>query len=155
MLQLFPWLLFIHLLAIVAGIGPTYALSRIAAVGRAERAGPLALRISHALSHGLILPLAGVVLVSGFALVWVLQLNVFALPWLLVSIVLQVSVYGYSLVVQSRDVTRILAIVSSGVPPDPAAQAELAVRRARVARAGTAMKVATTVILFLMVVKPS
>ena len=152
--NLIPWLLFVHVLATVAGLGPSFALSRIAAVGRAERAGPFAVRVSQALSRELVQPLGVAVVASGFALIWVMHLDVFALPWLLMSIVLQLSVLGYALLVQNRDVTRILEIVSGGPMPDPTTTAELASRRARVSRAGTVMKTTTAVILFLMVVKP-
>jgi len=155
--SLVPWLLFAHLLGVMVGLGPTFIFGRVAAMGRAERAASFTTRMTHAISHAYVLPLGAVVILSGFGLIWSLGLDVTTRGWLLVSIVLQLSVFTYSAVFQNRDISRILRLldgIEPGTPPAPEVAATLARLGRRIGRTGVAMKVTTLVILYLMVVKP-
>jgi hypothetical protein len=54
--------------------------------------------------------------------------------------------------VQNRDISRILRLLDAD--PSPSVTAELTRRRRRVGRAGLVMKLTTVFILYLMVAKP-
>ena len=69
--DLFPWLLFLHVLAGIVAIGPNFAYSTIRALGRQEpQHANFGTRVSHAISarffypFGLVIPATGIVIRS-------------------------------------------------------------------------------------------
>jgi hypothetical protein len=156
MTALFPALLFLHLLGVVAGIGPTFAFSRITATGRGEPVpGYFTTKVVRAITTSLTIPLAALVLVTGIAKLLILGYDVFATPWLLASIVVFLASFGYATTVQNRDLARIIDLASLTPPLLPRLVEELARRRRRVRNGGLFMRLGAATILFLMVVKPS
>lgn len=155
MTGLLPVLLFLHLLGVVVGIGPTFAFSRITATGRGEPIpGAFTTKVVRAITTSLTIPLAALVLVTGIAMLAIIGYDLLATPWLLASIVLFLASFGYATTIQNRDLVRIIDLAASPGPPDPAVASELARRRRRVRYGGIFMRLAAATILFLMVVKP-
>lgn len=155
--QPYFWLLIVHVGAVIVGLGPSFIYARIGKAGATEPAHALfALRLSRALSTRWTHPLATVVLVSGFALIWVTGYDVLRTPWLLASIVLYGASFVYATFVNNRDLDAMLAIIEQGPPASqPAsAQAELARLRRRVRRGGLFMRGIVLIVLVLMIAKP-
>jgi len=108
----YVWLLIIHVGAVIVGLGPSFIYARIGKSGAAEPAHALfALRLNRWLSTRWTHPLATVVLLSGFALIWVTGYPVLQLPWLWLSIVLYGASFLYATFINTRDLDAILAIV--------------------------------------------
>ena len=156
--DLFPWLLFLHVLAAIVAIGPNFAYSTIRALGRQEpQYANFGTRVSHAISARLVYPIGLVIPATGVAMILVLGIDLTsrAFWWLDVAIVAYASVYLYSFFVQRPIIERIIEITlplpSSGASGPPA---ELVALAGRAQRGGTAMLAALVVIVLLMVVKP-
>lgn len=156
LLPLLPFLLFLHLIGVMVGLGPTFVFARITGAAAREPAhmrfaSTVVRSIASEWSH----PLAGLVFLSGLAMILVIGLDVFARGWLALSIVLFVPSYLYASLVQNRDIGRVLELTADG-PPEPASAeaTEMARRRVRIRRGGLYMRATALVILFLMVVKP-
>ncbi len=155
--SLFPYVLFLHVFGAILAFGPTFAFSIIGAMGGQERQhGNFATRVSARIGERLVEPLAIFQGVTGVALILTSGRDLFASRWLMVAIVLYAIGLGYSLIVQKRDVQRIIELTSAPPPPDatgpPPGLPEVV---ARVQRAGMILGVNIAVIVFLMVVKPS
>lgn len=155
MSDLLPVLLFLHLLGVVAGIGPTFAFARITAAGRGDPAhGAFAVKVVRAITLSLTVPLAALVLLTGLAMLVILRYDVLATPWMLASIALFLASFGYATTVQNRDLVRIIELASSAAPLGTGETAELARRRLRARYGGLFMRISAGTILFLMVLKP-
>jgi hypothetical protein len=154
--DLFPWLLFAHVLAAIVAIGPNFAYSTIRAMGRREpQYANFGTRVSHAISDRLVYPVGLIIPATGVAMIAVLGIDLGsrAFWWLDVAIVIYAGVYLYSFYVQRRIVERIIEMTSS--PPGPAGPpAALPALAARAQRGGTAMLILLALVAFLMVVKP-
>jgi hypothetical protein len=153
----FFWLLFIHIGTGIIGLGPSFIYARIGQAGGKEPAHALfAMRLSRSLATKWTHPLAFILLVSGFGLIWVRGYDVFATTWLLVSVVLFVISFLYATFIQNRDLTRTLELIEQGPPDtlDEAEQVELVGLRRRIRYGGMFMRAIVVVVLFLMVFKP-
>jgi hypothetical protein len=156
--DLFPWLLFLHVLAAIVAIGPNFAYSTIRALGRHEpQHANFATRVSHAISAKRVYPIGLVIPATGVAMILVLGIDLTSRSfwWLDLAIVAYAGVYLYSFFVQRAIVERIIEITSS--PPPPGAggpPAELMALAGRAQRGGTAMLAGLVIVVLLMVVKP-
>lgn len=155
--SLFPYVLFLHVFGAILAFGPTFAFAIIGAMGGKEpQHGNFATRVSARIGERLVEPLAILQGVTGVALILISGRDLFASRWLVVAIVLYAIGLAYSLIVQKRDVQRIIELTSAPPPPDatgpPPGLPEVV---ARVQRAGAILGVNIAVIVFLMVVKPS
>jgi hypothetical protein len=156
--DLFPWLLFLHVLAAIVAIGPNFAYSTIRALGRQEpQHANFSTRVSHAISARLVYTIGLVIPATGIAMILVMGIDLTSRSfwWLDIAIVAYAGVYLYSYLVQRRVIERIIQMTSS--PPPPGASgppAELVALATRAGHGGTAMLVALVVIVLLMVVKP-
>jgi hypothetical protein len=165
-MNLFPWLLFAHVLGAIIAFGPTFSSPIIGRMGAAERAhGNFAMRVSRELARVQILPLAIVQGITGVGLIIVANINVMEHNWLLVAIVLYLIAIGFAIFVQTPRAKRIIAMTTppadapaggppAGGPPaggpPPALMAEI-----RMVKQGGMLLIAlVTSIVFLMVVKP-
>jgi len=152
---LFPWLLFLHVVAAIVAIGPNFAYATIRDLGRHEpQHANFATRVSHEISARLVYPVGLVIPATGAAMILVLGIDLTsrAFWWLDVAIVIYVAVYLYSFFVQRRIVERIIDLTSS--PPAGGPPPGLAAFATRAQRGGTAMLVLLAAVAFLMVVKP-
>ncbi|MBI3751673.1 MAG: DUF2269 family protein [Chloroflexi bacterium] len=153
---LFPWLLFLHVLAAIVAIGPNFAYSTIRALGRQEpQHANFSTRISHAISARLVYPIGLVIPATGAAMILVLGIDLTsrAFWWLDVAIAIYAAVYLYSFFVQRPIIERIIQLTAS--PPQPAGPPPaLPGLAARAQRGGNAMLILLVIIVSLMVVRP-
>jgi hypothetical protein len=155
--EVYVWLLFAHVGAAMVGLGPSFVYPRFGQAAAQQPAHALfALRLSRALSTRWTHPLALIVLLTGFGLIWRLGYDVMATGWLLVSIVLFLSSFLYAAFVQNRDLARTLAIIEQGPPPElpVSLQEELGRLRRRIRYGGMFMRGVVVVVLLLMIAKP-
>lgn len=153
----YGWLLLVHVGAGIIGLGPSFVYGRITQAAAQAGPGqmPFAVRLTRELSTRWTHPLAALVLLSGFGLVWTMHYDILRTPWLLLSIVLFVSSFLYATFIQNRDTMRSLELVMKGMANlDDAERAEAARLRSRIRWGGLFMRVIVVVVLFLMVMKP-
>lgn len=156
---LFPWLLFLHVLAAIVAFGPTFTFPIIGAMGgREPQHANFATRISHHLSDRMVIPLALTMPITGAGMILVNGINLAAAQyrWLGVAIVVYAVVLAYALFVQRRTVERLVALTSSPPPAGasgPPPEVPAIVRR--IQRGGMFTGAGIVLIVFLMVVKPS
>ena len=162
--ELLPWLLLLHVLAAIVGVGPTFAFPLIGAMGGREPAhANFATRVSLSISERYPVPLVAVSGLTGLGMIWAGEFDVFSSEsrWLLVAIGIYVVTYAFALFVQVPAVKRVVAMTSGGPPPDaePGATAgpppALVEAIGAVKRNGNLLMAAWTVVVFLMVVKPA
>lgn len=157
-MDLFPWLLFLHVLGAIAAFGPSFAFPIIGAMGGGEpQHANFATRVSYALANRLVYPIGITLPITGAAMMLVRGINLAdrANWWLSLAIVLYVIGYGYSFFVQRGLVLRVIEMTS--VPPPAGATGpppELLALAGRVQRGGMALTLAVVAIILLMVVKP-
>jgi hypothetical protein len=159
MAWLFPWLLLIHVLAAIAGFGPTFAFSVIGAMGGAEpQHANFATRVSERLTTRFVYRAAVVQLITGFAMILVAPFDLTSRPfwWLDLAIVLFAINVTFAYLVQHRNVARLIEMTSA--PPPPGASGPppaLVALVGQIQRGGMFMGVMLVIIIFLMVVKPT
>ena len=154
----FFWLLFIHVGAGMIGLGPSFIYARIGqAAGREPAHALFAMRLSRALATRWTHPLAFVVLLSGFALIWIRGYDTLATGWLLASVILFVLSFLYATFIQNRNLTRTLELIEKGPPDglDEIERAELIGLRKRIRYGGLFMRSIVVIVLFLMIFKPA
>lgn len=164
MVELFPWLLFLHVLAAIVAFGPTFTFSIIGAMGGAEpQHANFATRVSHRIGDMIVLPFAISMPVTGALMIWAAEIPLFDAEarWLLLAIVLYVLALGLSLFVSRPNVNRIIALTggeggaaAAGGPPAGPPPAELLTAIRTVQRTGMVLTGLVVVIVLLMVVKP-
>ncbi len=92
MTEFVPFLLALHLLGAIAGIGPTFAFAHISALGRTSPIhSTFAVSVVRSIQTRFTLPLGTLTLATGVARVTILRYDVLQTRWLLLSIVLFVS----------------------------------------------------------------
>lgn len=155
---LFPWLLFLHILAAIVAFGPTFAFATIGGLGGKEpQHANFATRVSHTISSRLVYPIGITLPITGAAMILVLGIDLTsrAYWWLDIAIAIYIVAYGYSFFIQRPIVERIIEMTSA--PPPPGATGpppELMRLVKRVQRGGMVLGILVVVIVFLMVVKP-
>ncbi len=160
-----PWLLWLHIFGAIVAFGPTFAFPIIGGMGGKEPMhANFAVRVTDRISHGMTLPLAVVQGVTGVGLLLVTdrlghlfeQTNY----WLDLGIVLYVAALGFSILVQTPRVAKVIDMTST--PPPPPAPgttpsgpppAVMAAVKA-VQQGGIVLTVLVVAIIFLMVIKP-
>jgi uncharacterized membrane protein len=164
MFEIFPWLLFLHVLAAIVAFGPTFAFSIIGAMGGAEpQHANFATRVSHRIGDILVEPFAVSMFVTGALMIWAADIPLLdrSTRWLVLAIVLYLLALALSLVVSRPNVKRIIALSggeagapSSGDVPAGPPPRELMRAVTTVQRVGMILIVFLVAIVFLMVVKP-
>jgi len=155
---LFPWLLFLHVLAAVIAFGPTYSFSLIGGMAGGEpQHANFATRLTELITNRLVIPVALTMPVTGVAIILVNGINLAAAQyrWLGVAIVVYVVIVSYAILVQRRTVERLVELTSAPPPPGasgPPPEVPAVVRRIQLG--GMFMGAGIVLILFLMVVKP-
>ncbi len=155
-MNLFPWLLFLHVFGAILAFGPTYAFPIIGAMGGKEpQHANFATRVSDAISKQRVIPLAIFQGITGVGLIMVTGINLLATPWLLIGIVLYLITISYNLFIGAPTVKKVIDMTStpppagaSGPPP------ELLALIRRIQLGGIFSAIMIALIVFLMVVKP-
>ena len=161
--DLVPWFLVLHVLGAIIAFGPTFSLTVIRDLGRAEPMhGNFATRVSAAISDRRVIPVALTMPVTGIGLIWSVGIDPFSrgARWLLLGIVLYLIALTYSLTIQKSAVGRIIAMTASP-PPSPApgsapsAPPPALMGAIRTVQRGAILLLGLiTAIVFLMVAKP-
>ena len=155
-------LLFLHVGAAIVAFGPTFMLSMVGAMSRAEPMhANFSLRLGDRITYRRIYPFALSMPVTGVLLIWATGIDVLAPRslWLLAAIVLYVVALGYSYLVQTPTIRRMIELTSR--PPGPPGEGaivgpppELLALGAKAAQGGMLLVALVTVILGLMIFKP-
>lgn len=154
---LFPWLLFLHVLAAIVAFGPTFGFPIIGAMGGKEREhANFATRVSLTLSRRLVLPLGLTMPVTGVGMILVAGIDLAARSfwWLGIAIALYAIAITIALIVNIPTAARIVELTSGPPPAGGGPPPDLPGLIVRVKRGGQINTVLIVVIVLLMVVKP-
>jgi uncharacterized membrane protein len=154
--------LFLHVFAVVLGLGPTYAFAFIGmATERHPQMAHFSAELMHKLETGLVLPLALTLPVSGIGLIISSQINLTKSPWLAAGILLYLVALGLALGILLPNTKKLVEATAGGPPPGPPAEGAPAGPPPHVARLVNQNKLVgminaglVVVIMFLMIVKP-
>jgi hypothetical protein len=161
--ELVPWFLLLHVAGAIIGFGPAFVFPLIGGMGAREpQHANFAVRLSEAISHRHVTPLAVLQGLSGIGLIWSIQINLLApeYRWLLAGIALYLFALGYSTGVQRPAILRLIDLSGgpTGAPPPQGVPAGpppgLAEAAAAVRRNGKILTATLLAIFFLMVIKP-
>jgi hypothetical protein len=165
--NLFPLLLFVHVLGAIIAFGPAFSFPIIGAMGGKEPMhANFATRVADRLAHVQLTPLALLQGITGLGLIYFGNIDLFKSTWLLIAIVLYLVALGYAGAVQSPAVRRVIEL-SGGEPKPGAAPAgppaggppvggpapELMAAIKKVQQGGLVLVVLIVAIVFLMVTK--
>lgn len=162
-MNLFPWLLWLHIFGAIIAFGPTFAFPLIGGMGAKEPMhGNFAIRITEKIERGITLPLAVVQGITGVGLLLTSGRDLMQSTnyWLGAAIVLYAIALSFSIFVQLKRVEHFVAVTSSPPPPPapgavPSGPPPVVVAAARAVRQGGMLLTAlVTAIIFLMIVKP-
>ena len=154
---LFPWLLFLHVLAAVVAFGPTFAFPIIGGMGGREREhANFAVRVSETVTSRIVLPVALTMPVTGVGMIVIAGLDLAsrAYWWLGIAIVLYVIAISIGVLNNLPASRRMIELTSAPPAPGSGPPPELPALRNRVVRGGMVNTVLIVVIVLLMVVKP-
>ena len=122
-MNLFPLLLFVHVLGAIIAFGPAFTFPIIGAMGGKEPMhANFATRLSERIAQVQLTPLAVLQGITGLGLIYFGNIDLFKSTWLLIAIVLYVIALGYAMAVQRPAVNRIIEL-SGGTPVPGAAPA--------------------------------
>jgi uncharacterized membrane protein len=159
--QWFPFFLLLHVLAAIAAFGPVFAFPLIGRMGGAEpQHANFSTRLSAAISQRITIPAALTMPVSGVLMIWATGID-WAQLWLVAGVTLYVFAVAYAVLVQGRDVARLIRL--TGGAPGPSGQGvaaggpppEVVGVIKRVQRGGMLLAVLIVVIVSLMVARPT
>jgi uncharacterized membrane protein len=156
---LFPWLLLLHVLGAIVAFGPTYAYAIIGAMGGKEpQHANFGLRASLAISHRIVIPVALSMPITGAGMILVRDIPLMdrAFWWLSIAIVLYTVTVAFALLVQTKNVERVVALTSA--PPPPGAGGpppEVMGLVKRIQQGGKFTGAMIALIVALMVLKPA
>jgi Predicted integral membrane protein (DUF2269) len=161
-MNLFPWLLFAHVLGAIIAFGAAFSTFPLlgAMSGKDPAHANFGSRVSVAISEKVVRPFAILQGLTGVGLIWSANIDLTKALWLDVAIVIYLVTLGYALFVQIPVGRRIVELTSGGPPPSgaPAAPAgpppELLAAAGKARRGGMLLAILITIIVFLMVVKP-
>jgi uncharacterized membrane protein len=156
--QLYPYLLFLHIMGAILAFGPTFAFSIMGAMaGKEPQHANFSARQTAAISNKLVYPLVVLQGITGLLLIASGKIDVTSKPWLLVGIVLYLIALTYGLTVQRNALHHLIELSSTppppGTPPGPPPPELLATVK-KVQRGGMLLGILIVTIVFLMVVKP-
>jgi hypothetical protein len=164
-MDLFPWLLFAHVFGAIIAFGASLSTFPLlgAMSGKEPGHANFGSRVSVAISEKVVRPLAILQGLTGVGLIMVAKIDLTKAIWLDVAIVLYLVALGYALFVQIPNGRRIVELTSGGPPasPPPGGPApagpppELLQAAGKARRGGMLIGALITIIVFLMVVKPS
>ncbi len=157
--QLFPFILFLHILGAIVAFGPTFAYSIMGGMaGKEPQHANFSSRQVAAIGRGIVYPLAIVQGITGVLLIASGKLDVTTRLWLEIAIVLYLIMLFFGLTIQRNALHQLIEMTSTppppGTPPGPPPPAILAQVK-KVQRGGMFLGALIVIIVFLMVVKPT
>jgi hypothetical protein len=167
--NLFPLLLFAHVLGAIIAFGPAFSFPIIGAMaGKEPMHANFATRVADRLAHVQLTPLALLQGITGLGLIYFGNIDLFKSTWLLIAIVLYVIALGYAGAVQSKAVAKVIELSGgtptpgavpsgppAGGPPAGGPPPELLAAIKKVQQGGLFLVVLIVLIVFLMVTKLS
>jgi hypothetical protein len=162
--NLFPLLLFVHVLGAIIAFGPAFSFPIIGAMGGKEPMhANFATRVSLRLAQVQLTPLALLQGITGVALIYFGNIDLFRSTWLLIAIVLYVIALGYAEMVQTPAVKKVIELTGgeakpagpSAGPPAGGPPPGLMEAVGKVRRGGMLLAFLIVAIVFLMVTKLS
>ena len=148
----FVFWLFLHILAAVLAFGPIFVFP---IVGMMARKNPehvhFAVQLNEKIARGLLIPLAGTMLISGTGLLFAAGINLTKTPSMGSAIVLYLVLMGLASGVMRPTLHKMAQMTETLPPADPPAFMAL-VKRAQLI--GGAVQALFLVIIFLMIVQP-
>ncbi len=157
--QLFPYILFLHVLGAIIAFGPTFAYSIMGGMaGKEPQHANFSSRQVAAIGRGVVYPLAIIQGITGVLLIVSGKLDVMSRAWLGIAIVLYLILVTYGLTIQRMALHHLIEMTSTpppaGTPPGPPPP-EIAAQVKKVQRGGMFLGLMIVIIVFLMVVKPT
>lgn len=160
-MNLFPWLLWLHIFGAIVAFGPTFAFPLIGGMGGKEPMhANFATRIMEKIERGITIPLAVVQGITGVGLIVTSNRDLTREYWLGLAIVLYAIALTFSIFVQTRRLETVIHLTSSpppqpvpGAAPSGPPPALLAAVKS-VQQGGMLLTVLVVLIVFLMVLKP-
>lgn len=157
--QLFPFILFLHVMGAILAFGPTFAFSIMGSMaGKEPQHANFSARQTAAISNRLVYPLVIFQGITGLLLIASGKIDVAAKPWLMIGILLYLIALIYGLTIQRAALHHVIEMTSTppppGTPPGPPPPALMAEIK-KVQRGGMLLGTLIVIIVFLMVVKPT
>lgn len=154
--QVFPYLLFLHVLGAIVAFGPTFAYSIMGVMaGREPQHANFSARQTAAINNGLVYPLAAVQAVTGVLVFISAPRDEFKTGWwLALGIVLYVIAFTFSLSIQRNALHRLVDLTSTPPAPGTLPSPEIPATVRKILRGGIFTGILIVTIVFLMVVKP-
>ena len=146
--------LILHVMGAIVIFGPTFAFPFISAMSAKEPAhGNFGLRVVHAVASKWVGRGSAIQLATGVALIFLADWDLLASEWLLIGIVLYLSDAFVAIVIQDRNIARMIELTSA--PPGPEGPSPEIPRMAKKLQlGGTYLTVVLIIITILMVWKP-
>jgi hypothetical protein len=145
------WLI-LHILAVVAAFGPTFAFGVIAALGRKKPEHiAFAAEAMDTIQRRMVIPAAAVVPILGTLLIYTGHFDLWKSEWLLIAIGLYIVLFGFAVFVQNPNSARmvqLLATPGGGTSPEAAALGK------KLQMGGSILGTLVLIILVLMVWRP-
>jgi len=118
-MNLFPWVLFAHILGAIIAFGASFSTFPLlgAMSGKEPGHANFGSRLGHAISTKVVRPLAILQGITGVALILLANIDLTKALWLDVAIVLYLIALGYALFVQIPIGHRLVELTSGGPPP--------------------------------------
>lgn len=157
--QLYPYLLFLHIIGAILAFGPTFAFSIMGAMaGKEPQHANFSARQVAAISNKIVYPLVILQGITGLLLIGSGKIDVMSKPWLLIAIGLYLIALVYGLTIQRTALHHVIEMSSTppppGTPPGPPPPALMAEVQ-KVRRGGMLLGTLIVIIVFLMVIKPT
>jgi uncharacterized membrane protein len=157
-MNLFPWLLFLHVLGAIVAFGPGFTQPLVGRLTASEpQHGNFSARVSQLTTDRVVIPAALSMPVTGALMILVGGIDLLATRWLLLAIVLYVIALLIAVLLQRPAIQRMVALTSApppaGAPPGP--PPGLPETAAALRRNGAILGILVVTIVLLMVVKPT
>lgn len=155
----FQFWLILHIMAVVAGLGPTFAFGLIFAFAQRQPTHMgFAVEVTDAIQRRMTVPLAAIVPFLGLALIITGRFDLWKSEWLIIAIVLFTILFFFALLVQNRNSSRLVQLMKAMPPgpPPPGTEppAEVTALGKKLQMGGAFMGLLFVTILVLMVWRP-
>jgi hypothetical protein len=149
------WLI-LHIMAVVAAFGPTFAFGLIAALGQKKpQHAAFAVEVMDTIQRRMTIPVAVAVPILGTLLIYTGHFDLWKSEWLLIAIGLYIVLFGFAVFVQNPNSARMLQLLSAPPPPGTAGPPpEVAALGKKLQMGGAFLGVLILSILVLMVWRP-
>jgi Predicted integral membrane protein (DUF2269) len=156
----FSFWLILHILAVIIGLGASFAIPVLGAYAGSHPEASLAIaEAGHQLETRVVIPVATVIPLFGTALIYTGHYDLWKSTWLLVAIGLFIVTYFFAVTVQDPNSRRLIAAIKAMPPGPPPPEAtgpppEIAAITQRLRVGGMFLSLMVVVIVVLMIWRP-